>query len=58
METNETRKTARQIEDLPVDAEQADAVKGGVIDPNERAFNFTQYVSDAAVKTQVDSQKV
>jgi hypothetical protein len=31
MAKKETRTVARQIEDLPIEAEQADEVKGGVV---------------------------
>jgi hypothetical protein len=48
MANKETRTVARQIEDLPVEAEQAAEVKGGLSDPEWRTSST--YLSAGVIK--------
>ena len=48
MEKKDTRTVARQIEDLPVEAEQAAEVKGGVV-PDAPELS-AQYLSAGVIK--------
>ena len=48
MEKKDTRTVAQQIEDLPVEAEQAAEVKGGIVP--EAPELSTKYVSAGVIK--------
>ena len=50
MDKQETRTVARQIEDLPVDAQEAGEVKGGIVPEAPERLLGSQYLSPGVIK--------